>query len=97
MRVDRNNILKRSDNVIFRKIEGEYVLVPTTKSSEDTEFIFNLNEVGGDVWEKIDGRKTLNDIIAELISEYDGNSENIEKQVIEFINGIKEARLVEIV
>ena len=93
--MNASNILKRNDNIVFRKIEGEYVLLPMAASSENVEYIYNLNEIGGSIWEKIDGRKTLQDIINELVAEYDESQDIIQQQVAEFINDLKEAKLIE--
>jgi hypothetical protein len=91
------SILRRREDIVFRKIEDEYVLVPMAASSEDVECIFNLNEIGSSIWEKVDGHKFLQDILNELCSEYEGDRETIEAEAIEFINNLREAKLIEVV
>ncbi|MGZ6248231.1 MAG: PqqD family protein, partial [Syntrophales bacterium] len=54
-----NSILKKSQNTVFRKIGDEYILVPIAASVADVESIFNLNETGAAIWDRIDGKKTL--------------------------------------
>jgi hypothetical protein len=51
-----NLILKKSENTVFRKIGDEYILVPIAASVADVESIFNLNETGAAIWDKIDGK-----------------------------------------
>ncbi|MEM4260739.1 MAG: PqqD family protein [Candidatus Woesearchaeota archaeon] len=91
-----NKIIKRNENIIFRKIEGMYVLLPMSSSGEDTEYIFNLNEIGSIIWEKIDGVKTFDEIVSELLKEFNGQPDVIRQQAKEFINEIKEAKLIEV-
>jgi len=90
-----DSILKKSENVVFRKIGDEYVLVPLFASVADVESIFNLNETGAAVWEKIDGRKNIRDIVAEMQTEYEAGNLLIEKDVIAFVNEMITAKLLE--
>lgn len=92
-----SSILRRREDIVFRKIEEEYVLVPMAGSSEDIECIFNLNETGSVIWEKIDGKKSLQDILDEVCSEYQGDQNIIKSEAIEFISELKKARLIEVV
>ena len=96
MVMDIDSILKRREDIIFRKIEDAYVLMPMTASAEEVEYLFNLNEIGSAIWEKIDGRKTIQDILNELFSEYEGDRKTIEAEAIEFIDDLKEAKLIEV-
>lgn len=90
-----DSVFKKSENVVFRKIGDEYVLVPLFASVADVESIFNLNETGAAVWEKIDGRKNIRDIVAEMQTEYEAENLLIEKDVIAFVNEMMTAKLLE--
>lgn len=87
-------ILKQSPEVVFRKIEEEYLLMPLAATGGDVDSLFNLNQTGGAIWEKIDGKKTLAEIIDELQGEYDRDRETIEREVIDFVTEIKDAGLI---
>jgi len=88
-------VLKKSENIVFRKIENEYILVPIVASAADVESIFNLNETGAAVWERIDGKKSLKDIINELQAEYEDEGQ-LEGEAISFIDEMIEAKLIEV-
>lgn len=92
--MNMDSVFKKSENVVFRKIGDEYVLVPLFASVADVESIFNLNETGAAVWEKIDGRKNIRDIVAEMQTEYEAENLLIEKDVIAFVNEIMTAKLL---
>ena len=91
-----DTILRKSENIVFRKIENEYILVPIVASAADVESIFNLNETGAAVWERLDGTKKLSDIIAEIKAEYEGECTQIENDVMAFVKGMVEAKLIEV-
>lgn len=85
---------RKSVNVIFKKIENTYILEPMVASAADIESIFNLNETGAVIWEKIDGTKRLRDIIQELQTEYEDEGQ-LESEAILFVNEMIEAKLLE--
>lgn len=89
-----DGVLRKRDDVVFRKIEDEYILVPMAASSEEVESIFNLNVTGAIIWEKIDGERRIKDIIDEIQSEYDEEAVQLEKDVVAFINDLIDAKLV---
>ena len=91
-----DTILKKSDNVVFRKIQDEYILVPIVASAANVESIFNLNETAAAVWERLDGKKKLSDIITDIKSEYESDDNKIENDVIAFISEMVETKLIEI-
>jgi len=94
MNVLLDAILKKSKNIVFRKIQDEYILVPIVAAAADVESIFNLNETGAVVWERLDGTKKLSEIIEDIKSEYDGDV--IEDDVMAFVNGMIDAKLIEV-
>ena len=96
MNISMDAVPKRSENIVFRKIEDEYILVPMVASAADVESIFNLNETGAAVWERIDGKKNLKDIVAEIQAEYEADGKQLENDVMAFVNEMMDAKLFEV-
>ena len=72
-----------SDDVVAREIEGEIIIVPLVAGIGDLEDeLFTLNETGKAIWDRLDGRRSLNDVIAELAVEYQAEPEEIENDVL---------------
>ena len=88
-------ILKKIENIVFRKIGDEYILVPIAASVADVESIFNLNETGAAIWDRIDGKKSLKEIVAQIQGEYEAEGQQVEMDVVEFVNEMMEAKLIE--
>ncbi len=84
----------KSEDIIFRRIEDEYILVPMHSSSDEVEHIFNLNHVGADIWDRIDGGKTVWEIVQELRQEYDGDAEEIKRDIVEFLEEMHSAGII---
>lgn len=92
--MDASTVLKQNPEVVFRKIEEEYILMPLVSSGDDVDSLFNLNQTGGAIWEKIDGKKTIGDIVDELHGEYDRDRAQIEREVTAFVDEVTSAGLL---
>lgn len=60
----------RSSSIVTRKTGNEYVLVPLANNIADMNSLYTLNETGAFIWEQIDGKKSLEDIIGAVVNEY---------------------------
>ncbi|MFH0790099.1 MAG: PqqD family protein [Candidatus Omnitrophota bacterium] len=78
-----NTIYKPSEDVVARDVQGEFIIIPITSGIADSdEEIFSLNESGRAVWEKLDGKRTLEEIVDILALEFDGSVEEIKKDCL---------------
>ena len=85
-----DRIYKKNENFVFRKIEGETILVPIKDNVGDMGSIYNLNYVGAFVWEQVDGAKSLQDIKNRLLEEYEVSFRETEDDLLEYIAQLKE-------
>ena len=83
--VDLNLIFSRSPSIVTRKTGNEYVLVPIANNIADMDSVYTLNDTGAFLWEQIDGKKSVKDLIDAMISEYDVDNETAESDVFSFI------------
>ena len=78
-------ILSHSKSVVTTKTGNEYVLVPIANNIADMNSMYTLNETGAFIWEHIDGKSSVEDIINEMTKEYEINYETASKDVLSFI------------
>lgn len=71
--------------MVFRKIEGEVVLVPIRNNVGDLQSIYTLNEVAGRIWELLDGKNSETDIASILTSEFEVTPEQAGADVADFL------------
>jgi hypothetical protein len=83
------SILSHSPSIVTRKTGNEYVLVPIANNIADMNSVFTLNETGAFIWEQIDGKKNVEEIIRAVTEEYDIDNENASKDVFLFIDDMK--------
>ena len=80
-----NSVLSHSPSVVTRKTGNEYVLVPVANNIADMNSVFILNETGAFIWEQIDGKRTVEEVIELIINEYEIDIETALNDVLEFV------------
>jgi len=88
-----------SDDVVAREIEGELIIVPLTSGIGDMEDdLFTLNETGRSIWDRLDGKRSLKDIVAELRNGFEDKAGEIEQDVVGLTSELLKRRmLVEVI
>jgi hypothetical protein len=84
-----NSVPTHSPSVVTRKTGNEYVLVPVANNIADMDSVYTLNETGAFIWEQIDGKRNVEEIVGLLVQEFDIDRETAVKDVFEFIDNMK--------
>lgn len=69
--VSPDAILRPAGEIVRREIAGETILVPVRGRTADMRRIFSLNPTAAFVWERLDGRRRVADLLAELEAAFD--------------------------
>ena len=86
-RINAESVFAPSENIVAREIDGEIIIVPLVSGIGDIEDeLYSLNETGIAVWKRVDGKRSLKEIMDDLADEY-------EKVDIEDITGFLEELL----
>ena len=88
------SVLSHSPSVVTRKTGSEYVLVPIANNIADMNSVFTLNETGAFIWELIDGKRDVDEIISELTKEYEIDVTTAEADVMAFIEKMNKYLIV---
>jgi len=85
----------RSEELVFREIDGELTILPFSSGVGDAEEgFYTLSETGRAVWESLDGVKTLGGITEELVARFDAPREEIERDVATFVAELSRRKLI---
>jgi hypothetical protein len=97
--VSLDSLYRPSEDIVARTIEGELVIVPLVSGIGDLEDeLYTLNETGKAIWDRLDGKKTLKDVLAELSAEFDAPTGEIERDLIGLVDELFRRKiLVEVV
>ena len=90
MAMEPDTVFARNEQVVSRKIVDELILVPMRKDVADMETLYTLNEVGARVYELIDGKRSMGEIVSVVVSEFDVTDQQAETDVLEFIEQLLE-------
>ena len=88
------SVPSRSPSVVTRKTGNEYVLVPVTNNIADMTSVYTLNETGAFIWELIDGKKNVEDLIKAVIDKYDIDKETATRDVFSFIDNMSKYLII---
>lgn len=94
-KVSLNSVYAPSDDIVARLIEDEIIIVPLASGIADLEDeLFTLNETGKAIWDQLDGKKTLREVVETLSLEYADRAAEIETDVVGFVEELFRRRMV---
>ncbi len=98
MTVRMDAVYTPSDDIVAREIEGELIIIPLVAGIGDIEDeLYTLNETGKDIWDQLDGKTTLQEVVETLLQDYDAQLPEVEQDVIGLVKElVKRRMLVEI-
>ncbi|NOZ69347.1 MAG: pyrroloquinoline quinone biosynthesis peptide chaperone PqqD [Deferribacteres bacterium] len=88
--MDRQNKPVRRNDLVWREVDGEIVII-----SPDNRSMHTLNDVGSRIWTLIDGDTDVDAIAAILGSEFNGDHEDIKRDVHEYLSSLRQLNLLE--
>ena len=68
--------------------------MPIRSHAADLDSIFTLNDVAGRIWDLVDGRRSVDEIVETIHREYAVDRERAAHDVRSFLGQLEEARLV---
>jgi len=94
-KVDLDAVYLPSEDIVAREIEGEIIIVPLVSGIGDMEDeLYTLNETARAIWERLDGKGRLRDVVREISSEFDAPYDEIEKDVVGFLEEMVKRKMV---
>ena len=89
-----NSVITPSPGIVPRKTGNEYVLVPVSNNIADMDSVYTLNETGAFIWERLDGKSTLLEIIRSMQSEFDVDAETAKNDLLGFVNEMEKFLII---
>jgi len=88
--INLKSVIARSPSIVTRKTGNEFILVPVRDNIADMDSVYTLNETGAFIWEHIDGKRNLEEIIRYLTEEYNVDIPTASEDVFTFVNNLNE-------
>jgi hypothetical protein len=83
---------RKSPDLVFRQIAGEFVLVPIRHDVADLEAVYTLGGMGARIWELLDGERDGHTILDQIVQEYDVAPDEAQADLVEFLNELEAVR-----
>lgn len=86
-----------SEKIVSRVIDTNLIIVPIEGNNgcvDLDESLYALEDIGKDIWERLNQKITVEKLCADLILTYEAPLETITKDVIELLNDLLEKRLI---
>lgn len=90
-----NTVPRKRDDLLTRQIAGETIVVPIRGKLADMQNIFAINVVAEFIWERMDGRRTLDQIAVEVAAHFEVDEKQARSDVMDFTTELREAGLIE--
>ena len=88
-------IFSHSSDVVSREIDGALIIVPLTSGVGDMEDdLFSMNETGTEIWNMLDGKKTVQEVVKALAQQYRAEPAEIEQDVVGIVTELLKRRML---
>ena len=86
-----NSKVTLSKNVFAQEIDDETIILDAI-----TQEYFSINEIGKVIWSLLEEKKSLEDIKVEMLDMYEVPQEQLEKDVLNFLQALEQKGLIKI-
>lgn len=90
--LSQNQVISQVEGNIVSDMDGEKVMFSITNGK-----YYNLGEIGGVIWDLIENQSTPENIVQELMKQYDVDRELCENQVMSFMDMLYKEGLISVV
>lgn len=80
---------------MLRKVADTYVVVPVGDAVAEFNGMINLNEAGAFLWQLLESETTAEQVVEGLLQQYEVDEATAKRDVDNFINELKTAKLLE--
>jgi methyltransferase-like protein len=91
---DLKSVPSHSPSIVTRKTGNEYVLVPVANNIADMNSVYTLNETGAFIWEHIDGKRCVKELIEAIVEEYETDEKTASEDVFSFLDEMKKYLII---
>ena len=86
--------MKVDKEFVLREIAGDNILVPVGETALDFNGLITLNEVGAFLWNKLQNEITIDELVQEILDEYEVDEDTPRKDILEFIGYLQNADII---
>ena len=78
-----------NQNFILKHVGKEYMIIPLSDGGVDFSKVYNVSSTGAFIYEQLKENKTVDQITAKMMEEYDVTYDVVYPDILEFIDELK--------
>jgi hypothetical protein len=86
-----DTIVSQNKSIDATEIDNEKVMMNISKGQ-----YYALNSVGSKIWDVIEDKRTVREVVSILLSEYEIDQKNCEESVMNFLGSLQNEDLIEV-
>jgi hypothetical protein len=90
-----DKVYAHSQDFVHRQVAGEFLLIPIRRHLTEVNALYVLNETGAAFWRRIDGKRSVREILNDLAEDYDVTGERLEKDFDALISDLLDIRAID--
>ena len=91
MRIQPDQKVQISSEVLFQEVAGEIVLLDL-----ESESYFGLDPVGSRIWTLLQAGRKVGEVVDEILREFDVDRKTVEADMAELLERLSEAGLIQL-
>ena len=84
----------KDKDIVTRDVAGETIIVPIRGRVGDLDAIYTLNEAGSLIWQHLENRPTVPQLVDAVVTEYDVATGEAKKDVEDFLESLEAVGLI---
>ena len=93
--VDLNARPRPSADIVARVIDGQIIIIPLVSGVGDMEDeLYTLNDTGKDIWDRLDGTRTIEQVVKDLSSEFEASEDVLRTDVLGLVEELLERKIL---
>ena len=90
----KERFFKQSDGFVEQSVGGETILVPLVDSVAQMNEVITLNELGTFIYNLLKEPKTFEEILSDVLTEYDVSNERAKQDLNNFLKSALEKEII---
>lgn len=78
-------VYSKSPRFVSREVAGEHIFIPIQRKASEVDSLFTTNPAGSYIWNLIDGIRTVGVIRNALVAEFNVESDEAGRDLVEFL------------
>ena len=91
----KDQAVKVKGEYVLREIAGDYILIPIGETALEMNGMITMDEVGVTIWKCLEQEMTEDEILREILDNFEVEENVAREDLTEFLEKLKEANLAE--